>query len=782
MGNGRLYHSTTGALSENDKTETVTKRLKELAQGLQAPLQSSNTASNEESALKDIAQECLSTARKLIQELEKLKVPNGSKHRRWKSIRQALKSAWSKEKLENVKTRLAELKEDLRTHVLVCMRGQVDILSLRQDQRFGLLENQMQKTIEDLLENHSAFRQEILTHLDGLVPKQSQHQRSREEEEKLRFRVNNRILKSLQFKAMQSRYEAISEAHQRIFEWIFHEQSGNAWESYTQWLDRGEGVYWIQGKSASGKSTLMRFISEDHRSMQCLRTWSGESQLEVVKFYFWSGDVVEQRSQIGLFRSLLHEILSKHKILIQSTFPAEWESVWDQIYHQITSKDGHEGVYLQPLSLFKLRKAFAGVINQARSQFRICFFLDGLDKYDGDHAELALFFNDLSLKKSHLKICLSSRPWPVFDDIFEHAPGLRLQDLTYSDIKLYVVDHLGKNKRMLQLQEEEPVNASEIIEEIVQKACGVFLWAKLVVKSLMDGLANRDGVSRLREILEALPTDLETLYGQMLNSIDTLYRRDASKMFQMSTMTTEIKYKDESTKEVLKRYKHYERLETSLKASCKGLLEVPSTAQAAAVKKAATISFPPITYMHRTVKDYLHRPEVFRKLLAHTAGTEPEPQIALLMTTIVELKERRSEDPSNWHLAMHAIEILERLGLGNNNVRIALAEELDRVMSHHYLHGLNCADAKSLRLPDHTPLHWSKSRKLQNRRMKHEAQGNGLDFLHFAVENNLACYVDAKVTLNSSDMDHGTVSGRIHPEKPFARNTAKPWCKSESVL
>lgn len=214
----RLYHSTTGALLENDETETITKRLKDLAQGLQAPLQSSNPTSNEESALKDITQECLSTAHELTQELEKLKIPNGSKHRRWKSIRQALKSAWSKEKLEKVKTRLAELKEDLRTHVLICMRGQVDLLSLRQDQRFVLLESQMQKTIEDLLANHATLRQEVLVHLGALITKKTQSQRSEEEEEKLRLRVDNKILQSLHFKTIQCRYEAIAEAHQRTFE------------------------------------------------------------------------------------------------------------------------------------------------------------------------------------------------------------------------------------------------------------------------------------------------------------------------------------------------------------------------------------------------------------------------------------------------------------------------------------------------------------------------------------------------------------------------------------
>jgi hypothetical protein len=37
-----------------------------------------------------------------------------------------------------------------------------------------------------------------------------------------------------------------------------------------------------------------------------------------------------------------------------------------------------------------------------------------------------------------IKICLSGRPWPVFEDAFKSCPSLRLQDLTRKDITLYV--------------------------------------------------------------------------------------------------------------------------------------------------------------------------------------------------------------------------------------------------------------------------------------------------------------------------------------------------------
>jgi ABC-type lipoprotein export system ATPase subunit len=69
---------------------------------------------------------------------------------------------------------------------------------------------------------------------------------------------------------MQCRYEDISEAHLRTFEWIFQEDPDEECQNYTAWLRSGQGIYWIQGKAASGKSTLMRFISEDKRSVEYL--------------------------------------------------------------------------------------------------------------------------------------------------------------------------------------------------------------------------------------------------------------------------------------------------------------------------------------------------------------------------------------------------------------------------------------------------------------------------------------------------------------------------------
>lgn len=66
-------------------------------------------------------------------------------------------------------------------------------------------------------------------------------------------------------------------------------------------------------------------------------------------------------------------------------------------------------------------------------------FIAGLDEFDGSPQDLVDFV--LSLKKASpdtIKLCVASRPWLVFEESFSGMPWLRMEDLTRSDIQLYV--------------------------------------------------------------------------------------------------------------------------------------------------------------------------------------------------------------------------------------------------------------------------------------------------------------------------------------------------------
>lgn len=76
-----------------------------------------------------------------------------------------------------------------------------------------------------------------------------------------------------------------------------------------------------------------------------------------------------------------------------------------------------------------------------------------LDEYKGDHSEIIKVFMEVT-KSKHVKVCISSRPLLVFDRAFKGFPSLKLENLTFDDIHLYVQNHIGANERMFGLKYE----------------------------------------------------------------------------------------------------------------------------------------------------------------------------------------------------------------------------------------------------------------------------------------------------------------------------------------
>jgi hypothetical protein len=160
----------------------------------------------------------------------------------------------------------------------------------------------------------------------------------------------------------------------------------------------------------------------------------------------------------------------------------------------------------------------------------LCLFIDGLDKFDGDHEEVSELFKGITSTK--VKVCLSSQPWVVFEECFRDFPCLKLQDLSRPDIELYVQQVLAGNSAFQRLAGRDPVSTMEFIQEIVEKADGVFLWVVLVARSLLHGIRNRDSMPDLQSRLRRIPRELEPLYNHLLNIIEPKYFRGPRMLFR----------------------------------------------------------------------------------------------------------------------------------------------------------------------------------------------------------------------------------------------------------
>ena len=206
----------------------------------------------------------------------------------------------------------------------------------------------------------------------------------------------------------------------------------------------------------------MKHMADNSATRQLLSEWSGSRRLLVASHYFTIYGTPLQKSLEGLFRSILYGILREEPSLIAKVVPLRLEEVENE---------------QPPWTQRELEEALRRVQIPETVEVSICFFIDGLDEYTGDHFEICQTLRKLSLNP-HIKLCVSSRPWNVFEDAFGSMSGAKLymQDLTHNDICRYTDSVLRLHPRWDALEEETGRPSSEaLVGEVVNKANGVFL-------------------------------------------------------------------------------------------------------------------------------------------------------------------------------------------------------------------------------------------------------------------------------------------------------------------
>jgi hypothetical protein len=213
-----------------------------------------------------------------------------------------------------------------------------------------------------------------------------------------RSRFEEGLLNWVCFTELDLRYEKIKGAYQETFEWIFQPSTDDRWSSFPTWLQsKTEPLYWITGKPAAGKSTLMKFIYNDKRTMENLRTWADGISLITCAFFFWNSGTEIQMSEEGMLRTFLHSALQQQPKLWSILFPSKMEE-----FILFTNP------WLTRIGSDDIRRAFGTLIEHAGKKYKIFFFIDGLDEFGGKHNELVNMIRELA--SDHIKTCVSSRP------------------------------------------------------------------------------------------------------------------------------------------------------------------------------------------------------------------------------------------------------------------------------------------------------------------------------------------------------------------------------------
>ena len=511
--------------------------------------------------------------------------------------------------------------------------------------------------------------------------------------------IPRKVLDSIYFRQITERADEVATAHGETFQWIHRDPvtGQKPWDNFPLWLEEGIGCYWISGKAGSGKSTLMKFIYRDERTRQHLQVWAGRRQLLTASFFFWNVGTSLQKSQSGLLRSLLFDILDKNKYLIPS--------VLSTLCRAAVAKKSQS---LPEPSLAELKKAFQNLITQKVAPLNICLFIDGLDEYEGDHTELCELFTQVAASP-HLKIVLSSRPIPACIEAFSHCAKLRLQDLTYDDIQLFVESKLGSHPNIHKLEALEGPATTDLVENITKKASGVFLWVMLVVKSLLQGLQNFDHITDLQHRVDMLPADLENLYRQMFQSMSPLYKEQASQLLQLVLRSAEVQiqgqltllqlsYAEEEDPDravraplrvlsTLEKDLRCEAVEGRLRSRCCGLVEVQESA-AEEFYLSSAVKY--VWFLHKTVGDFLRTESVWQDIVSFTAALSFNVDTMLLSSCLHEAKVLPIESEMILELdrvfidVHHSLAYSTRIETTEHRPSRAYLDELERVASRHW--------------------------------------------------------------------------------------------------
>lgn len=312
-------------------------------------------------------------------------------------------------------------------------------------------------------------------------------------------------LESLAFtEQLQREDEVLTAKHNGTCNWLLDHQN------YVEWLPRRTGLLWVQGNPGAGKSTAMKFLVDDIKAKS-----RGTNQI-VISFFFHGRGTSIQRSPIGLYRSLLNQLLARvPKLLMDLT--ETFQERCDQMGRPGQDWDWGEG---------DLRSFIASEVPKASRDRPIIICVDALDECGRDVATgLVSYAKQLIAQADntggHLKICFSCRYYPSLNR--STNPTISVEKENSADIRTVVSSSLT---------DLPDIAKTDIVERISQKAHGVFQWAVLVASQVIALHSRGIRLQVIQKRIDETPVELHELYAGLLAKISAEDHSLTLKMFQ----------------------------------------------------------------------------------------------------------------------------------------------------------------------------------------------------------------------------------------------------------
>ena len=307
------------------------------------------------------------------------------------------------------------------------------------------------------------------------------------EDAELRRRLLLSWMSSLDFRT--SHEKAYGSRHGTTGSWFLHTELFKDWLSATD-----TALLWCCGKPGSGKSVLTSIVVEH------IRCHLAKDQSSIAIVYCDSRQQNYNSAKL-LVGSLLKQLCAK-EVEIPDPIKLKYDHVQVEGGESLTWLD-MKTLFLQTLSLFE--------------QEAIILF-DGLDECDDPAAICDLLKTAVSRPINHVKVFVTSRSEiRIIKPLLSSHPTIFLsEEVVQEDIATFVraeVERLCDNGK---LRIGDPELKQDIIETLIAKAKGMFLWVRFQMETLCSQTTDRE----VRQALGTLPYGLEEVYERALRSIE----------------------------------------------------------------------------------------------------------------------------------------------------------------------------------------------------------------------------------------------------------------------
>ena len=274
-------------------------------------------------------------------------------------------------------------------------------------------------------------------------------------------------------------------------------------EKHKQWIEsKHSSVLWISGFPGSGKTFLASKAIDNVKELLAQRVTSNARHqwVEGFAFFYCSRHEEARNTPLAVLRSLVRQL---------STAGSYADRVHENLV-QCYEKSRQSGSGLTLKVCEDLLQSFV------RSYSNTTILLDALDECnERSRSQLMDTLEHLvSDPGTRVKLLVSSRPDADIRERFRNKPFIEIRATdNHDDIAVFVNQEIVKHPRWAWMEQGLK---SEVIETLLRKSQGMFQWAYLQIRQLLEEC--RTPVA-IRDRLGHLPKDLKVAYDEIYAKI-----------------------------------------------------------------------------------------------------------------------------------------------------------------------------------------------------------------------------------------------------------------------